>query len=166
VLRDAVESDVDSIRLWRNHPQVRRASIFTGEITEEGHRAWWVRMSANPASRVLIFEWRGRPAGVVMFLDHDPVARTAEWGFFLDVDGLSEERQLLPAWMELERDAVAYGFGELKLAAMGGRTLAWNAPVLALHKRFGFREVPERRYTTEIDGVDQQVLWTELRDPA
>jgi RimJ/RimL family protein N-acetyltransferase len=64
--------------------------------------------------------------------------------------------------MELERAAVEYGFEELKLTAMGGRTLAWNKQVLALHRRFGFVEVPERRYFAHIDGVDQEVLWTEL----
>ena len=165
MLRDADESDLNAIRSWRNHPQVRRASIYTAEITEEGHRAWWARMSGNPANRVLIFEWRGRPAGVVMFMDHDPAAASAEWGFFLDVDGLNAERALLPAWMELEREAVEYGIGELQLTAMGGRTLAWNTPVLALHRRFGFLEVPERRYTVEIEGEEQAVVWTELRRP-
>jgi UDP-4-amino-4,6-dideoxy-N-acetyl-beta-L-altrosamine N-acetyltransferase len=165
VLRVATENDVETIRRWRNHPKTRDASIFTTEITPEMHRDWWTNRSADPTYHILIFSYRDRPCGVVLFQDHDADARTSEWGFFLDVDGLTERNELLPAWMELEKDAVAYGFEELKLTSMGGRTLAWNASVLALHKRFGFQQVPEKGYTTEIDGKEQAVVWTELRRP-
>lgn len=163
MLREATDADVPAIRRWRDHPQVRGASILTHEITPEGHAQWWRAVCADPARRVLIFEYEGAPCGVVTINDHDPEARTAEWGFFLDVDGLQARGALLPAWLALEKAAVAYGFEELKLVAMGGRTLAWNKPVLALHRRFGFVEVPDRCYVTEVDGVPQQVIWTELR---
>ncbi|WP_432844306.1 GNAT family N-acetyltransferase [Dactylosporangium sp. CA-092794] len=161
VLREARESDVETIRRWRNHPKTRGASIWTAYITPEGHARWWTAVQADPARRVLMFGYRGHDCGVVTFNDHDPAAGTAEWGFFLDVDGLQERGELLPAWMELEKAAIAHAFGELALRSFGGRTLAWNEPVLALHRRFGFVEVPERRYTTQIDGRDELVVWTE-----
>ncbi|MEV6928767.1 GNAT family N-acetyltransferase [Dactylosporangium sp. NPDC051485] len=161
VLREARETDVETIREWRNHPKTRGASIWTAYITPEGHARWWAKVQADPARRVLIFSYAGRDCGVVTFNDHDPVAGSAEWGFFLDVDGLQERGELLPAWLELERSAVHYAFGEMGLRSVGGRTLAWNTPVIALHRRFGFVEVPSRRYTTEIDGTEQPVVWTE-----
>jgi UDP-4-amino-4,6-dideoxy-N-acetyl-beta-L-altrosamine N-acetyltransferase len=160
-LRDAREDDLEDIRRWRDHPQVRASHIFTDPITPELHRAWWERVQTDPGRRVLIFERAGKACGVVTIMDHDPVARTAEWGFFLDIDGLQND--LLPAWMELEREAVAYGRDVLRLVAMGGRTLESNKQVLALHRRFGFVEVPERSYTATINGREQRVLWTELR---
>jgi RimJ/RimL family protein N-acetyltransferase len=159
-LRDAGEADLESIRRWRDHPKVRSASIFVDPITPEMHAAWWRRVCTDPGRRALVFERSGRDCGVVTIVDHDPDAATAEWGFFLDVDGLGDE--LLPSWMQLEREAVEYGRDTLKLVAMGGRTLAWNEPVLALHRRFGFREVAQRCYTTTIEGVGQRVIWTEL----
>jgi UDP-4-amino-4,6-dideoxy-N-acetyl-beta-L-altrosamine N-acetyltransferase len=162
VLREATHADIEMIRTWRNHPTVRNASIWTDCITPEGHAKWWANVTADPARRVLIFSYRDIPCGVVTINGYDPVAGTAEWGFFLDVDGLNERGELLPAWVELEKAAVSYGFDDLKLTAMGGRTLAWNKQVLALHRRFGFVEVPERRYTTTICGEEQEVLWTEL----
>ncbi|MER7006898.1 GNAT family N-acetyltransferase [Dactylosporangium sp. NPDC000555] len=161
MLREARESDVETIRRWRNHPKTRGASIWTAYITPEGHLQWWAKVRCDPARRVLIFAYGGHDCGVVTFNDHDPAAGTAEWGFFLDVDGLRERGELLPAWMELERSAVDYAFGEMGLRSFGGRTLAWNKPVLALHKRFGFVEVTARRYTTQIDGREQLVVWTE-----
>lgn len=163
MLREADESDVQTIRRWRNHPKTRGASIHTAFITPEGHAQWWAKVQSDPSRRALIFTYKGNDCGVVTFNDHDEGVGTAEWGFFLDVDGLEERGELLPAWMELEKAAVAYAFDDMRLECVGGRTLAWNTQVIALHRRFGFVEVPERRYTTEIDGVDQQVVWTEKR---
>ncbi len=162
MLRDAVDADVEAIRRWRDHPKVRGASIFTGRITPEGHARWWVAVQADPTRRVLIFEFKGRPCGVVTINDHDPIERTAEWGFFLDVDGLEATRELLPAWMQLEKEAIAYAFDEIGLVEVGGRTLAWNQPVLDLHRRFGFEVDLGRGYVTTIDGEEQRVVWTRL----
>jgi RimJ/RimL family protein N-acetyltransferase len=162
MLREATEADVDTIRRWRNHPKVRRSSIYTAEITAEGHARWWASVQADPGRRVLVFERAGTPCGIVLINDHDPVARTAEWGFFLDVDGLEPRGELLPAWIELEREAIAYAFDDLRVDEVGGRTLAWNEPVLALHRRFGFSVDPARSYVTTIDGTDQDVVWTAM----
>jgi len=162
VLREAAEADIERIRRWRDHPKVRGASIWTGRITPDGHARWWAEVQGDPARRVLVFEYEGRPCGVVTINDHDPVARTAEWGFFLDVEGLEARRELLPAWMALEREAVAYLFDQMGLVEVGGRTLAWNTPVLDLHRRFGFQVVPERGYDVVIEDKDQPVVWTSL----
>jgi UDP-4-amino-4,6-dideoxy-N-acetyl-beta-L-altrosamine N-acetyltransferase len=165
MLRDATDADLETIRRWRNHPKVRGSFIWTDHVTPEIHADWWARVQSDPARRVLIFDHRDVPSGVVLVMEHDPVARSAEWGFFLDVDGLTERDELIPAWVALERAAIDYGFDDLHLTSMGGRTLARNAPVLALHRRFGFRVVPERSYRTTIDGQEEDVVWTELRRP-
>ena len=159
MLRDATDADQERMRAWRNHPDVRRASLTTHVIGADEHRAWWSRTRHDPTRRVLIFEHDDRPAGVVMLADVDGINRTASWGFYLDIDGLGARRQLLPAWLALEQDTVTYAFDELELDRLGGATLAWNVQVLALHRRFGFREV--RRYRHLVDGVPQDVVWTE-----
>ena len=164
VLRDATEGDLESIRTWRNHPRVRSAHLFQEEITAAGHRDWWRQVDADPSRRVLVFEYQERPAGVVHFKDHDPVGRTAEWGFFLDVDGLGPD--LMNAWIQLEREAVDFAFGTMGLDAVGGRTLASNTPVLALHRRFGFREDPNRAYRARVGSIDQDVVWTSMERSA
>ncbi len=161
VLRTADDSDVEVIRTWRNHPRVRQVSLATAEIPLEDHLRWWAAVSADPARVVLVFAYHDHDCGVVHFAGAAPGAM-AEWGFYLDFSGLDARGDLLPAWLELEKAAIAYGFGVLGLAGMGGWTLAWNTQVLALHRRFGFVESAERRKTMEIDGVTQEVVWTEL----
>ena len=47
----------------------------------------------------------------------------------------------------------------LVLETLGGETLADNKQVLALHRRFGFKET--RRYERLVDGEPKTVVWTE-----
>ncbi len=152
MLRAAADDDRDAVLAWRNHPEVRRVSFTTHEIGAAEHAAWW---AGGGRDKILIFEYAGRPAGVVT------IEPDGTWGFYLDVAGLTARGELLPAWLELEKAAVAYAFDTLGLQRLGGETLAANAQVLALHRRFGFRET--RRYQRPVDGVPQEVVWTELR---
>jgi hypothetical protein len=156
VLRPATDTDRDVVLGWRNHPDVRAVSLTTHEITPAEHAAWFAAATTDPRRRVLVYEDSGVPCGVVMF---DLRTDEPTWGFYLDVAGLSERNALLPAWMRLEREAVDYAFGELGLERIGGETLASNKQVLALHRRFGFRET--KRYEREVDGQPQTVVWTE-----
>jgi hypothetical protein len=146
MLRPATEDDRDLILTWRNHPSVRAVSLTTHVIQPDEHAKWW----AGRRQTVLIYEDDGVPAGVVIF-------DGGTWSFYLDVEGLGG--RMLPAWMRLEKEAVEYGFGTLGLATLGGETLADNKQVLALHRRFGFRET--RRYERLVDGVPKTVVWTE-----
>lgn len=147
MLRPARYSDRDLILPWRNHPSVRAVSLTTHEIKPEEHARWWDKRWQS----VLIYEDdEGTPAGVVIFDGNT-------WSFYLDVVGLGD--RLLPAWLRLEKEAVEYAFGTLGLATLGGETLAENKQVLALHRRFGFRET--RRYERLVDGELKTVVWTE-----
>ncbi len=150
MLRAATDADRDRVLTWRNHSDVRAVSLSTHEITPEEHAAWWKNATSDPRRHVLIYE----DCGVVIFdLREDPPS----WSFYLDVAGLG--RGLLPAWLRLEQEAVDHAFGTLGLTRLGGEQLASNKQVIALHRRFGFRET--RRYERLIDGTPQTVVWTE-----
>jgi hypothetical protein len=131
---------------WRNHPSVRAVSLTTHVIQPDEHARWW----ADRRQTVLIYEHEGVPAGVVIF-------DGTTWSFYLDTEGLGD--RLLAAWLRLEQEAVEYAFETLGLHTLGGATLAENKQVLALHRRFGFRET--RRYEQLIDGEMKTVVWTE-----
>jgi hypothetical protein len=147
VLRPAAYTDRDLILPWRNHPSVRAVSLTTHEIKPEEHARWWEKRWPD----VVIYEDdRGTPAGVVIFDGNT-------WSFYLDTAGLGDRQ--LAAWMRLEKEAVEYAFGTLGLETLGGETLADNKQVLALHRRFGFRET--RRYERLVDGEMKTVVWTE-----
>jgi UDP-4-amino-4,6-dideoxy-N-acetyl-beta-L-altrosamine N-acetyltransferase len=156
VLRPANDSDTDHIRQWRNHPQVRAVSLSTHEIPAAEHAAWFRAASVDPRRRVLIYEYVGTPAGVVNFTGIDPRRRSATWGFYLDVDGLDERGETLPAWMAVQREAVAYAFDHLDLDLLVGEVLEHNTVVRRMNKRLGFTEGEPT--VAVIDDVDVRVF--------
>ncbi|MEU5564231.1 GNAT family N-acetyltransferase [Micromonospora musae] len=158
--RPADDGDVRRMLQWRNHPQVRGVSLTSHEIGLDEHTAWWTKARVDPDRRVLMHLHRGVPAGVVTFAGLTSPERALTWGFYLDVAGLDARGELLPAWLSLEKAAIAYAFETLGAHTLGGETLTSNQPVLALHRRFGFRVV--RQYEREIEGRPHQVVWTEM----
>lgn len=159
-LRPADAGDLDQMRRWRNHPQVRGMSLTQHEISSAEHRAWWSAVREEPDRRVFIYLHDGQPAGVVTFTGVTSPDRAVTWGFYLDIEGLAERGELLPAWVGLQRAGIDHALGPLAARTLGGETLADNKPVLALHRRFGFRVV--RRYERIVNGKARQVVWTEL----
>ena len=159
MLRDATDSDCDIVLRWRNHPQVRQSSFTTHEIGEAEHRGWWSAMRADPALHLLIYEHGGIPSGVVMLATAAP--GIADWGFYLDVTGLERRGELLPAWIGIERESIAYAFDQVGVTVLRGDVLASNIAVWRLHRRCGFTETA--RYVRAVDGRPHEVVRVELR---
>ncbi|MBO0828359.1 MAG: GNAT family N-acetyltransferase [Streptosporangiales bacterium] len=140
MLRDADTTDLDAIRRWRNDERVRAVSLTAHEIGPDEHLRWWRRASTDPTRRVLVYERDGVPSGVVNFFDLDPAARTVAWGFFLDLAGLDERAETLPAWLEIQREALDFAFDVLGVDVLTGEVLEHNTIVRRMNRRFGFTE--------------------------
>lgn len=160
MLRPADDADLDDMRRWRNHPEVRAVSLTQHVISPEEHRAWWERVTQDPSRRVLIHERGGQATGVVAFFDLDEEQGTAWWSYFLDNEGLEATGQLFPAWISIQRDAVKYARRELGLRELHGETLVTNEAAVDFNSRQGFTEV--ERYPRNIDGREIEVIHTKL----
>lgn len=153
MLRSATDADVDGMRRWRNHADVRRASFTTHSITVDEHRDWWRRASSDPNRHVLVFERFGTPSGVVTF-SRGRAPGVVEWSFYLDVVGLDERGETLPAWLQVEREAVEYAFDVLAAESLEGEVIGGNEAVLRLHRRHGFRELSRDRRIRDGEEID------------
>ena len=160
MLRPARDSDRDVVLRWRNHPDVRAVSLTQHEITPEEHAAWWARTLVDPSSRVLIYERRDVPAGVVTFFDLDESAGSGWWGYYLDAVGLGATGQLLMAWIEIQREAISYAFDEIGLAVLQGEVFASNEAVRQLNRRYRFAEL--ETYQRDVDGTPTDVIRVQL----
>lgn len=156
MLREATETDLDAMRTWRNHPEVRRVSLTRHEITAEEHENWWKAVQADPTRRVLIYERDGIPSGVVSFFDVED--GSGWWGYYLDNVGLEERGAMFPAWISIQREAVKYAQRELGLRELHGETFATNQATVDFNMRQKFDEV--ERYTREVDGESVEVIHT------
>jgi UDP-4-amino-4,6-dideoxy-N-acetyl-beta-L-altrosamine N-acetyltransferase len=161
MLRLAKDRDADLVRRWRNHPDVRAASLTRNVITADEHEAWWVAVQNDPTRRLLIYERHEVPSGVVTFFDHDAAARSAWWGFYLDVDGLSDGGELLPAWVAIEREAIRYAFDVLDLDVLEGEVLASNQAVRNMNRRHRFSETGT--HVRDVDGQPVDVVHVRLQ---
>lgn len=140
MLRDADVTDLDAIRRWRNDERVRAVSLTAHEIGPDEHLRWWRRAGNDPTRRVLVYERGGVPSGVVNFFDLNAAARTVAWGFFLDLAGLDARGETLPAWLEVQREALDFAFDVLGVDVLTGEVLAHNTVVRRMNRRFGFTE--------------------------
>ena len=70
--------------------------------------------ATDPTRQVLVFEYDGRPLGVVSFfdLDLDGPERTGAWGFYLDHETTSAEGTAMMAWMQVMKEATGYAFDD------------------------------------------------------
>ena len=155
MLRPATDEDREPVRSWRNHPEVRAVSLTQHEIGPAEHAAWWQRVAADPTRTVLIYERGGIPAGVVSLWDIDWDAGTLWWGYYLDNAGLTARGELLPAWIQIQRDALTYvdalRDGGRRIAVMEAEVLDANEAVRSFNRRQGFAEV--ETYVRDIDGT-------------
>lgn len=156
MLRPATDADQEHVRTWRNHPQVRAVSLTQHVISADEHAAWWANTRNNPSRRVLIYERGDVPAGVVTFFDFDPEAKSSWWGYYLDNDGLESRGELLPAWIQIQREAVRYADNELGLDTLDAEVLAVNEGVRRFNKRNGFVELESE--TRDLAGTPTEVI--------
>lgn len=152
MLRPATDDDVDAMRDWRNQEANRAVSITDHLITPAEHAAWWARTRADDTRRVLVFEYAGRPLGVVNLFDidlapADSSRARASWGFFLDSETVESEGLALMAWMQVMKEATAYVFDELGADELHGEVLADNESVRSMNRRFRFVEGPAETRT-------------------
>lgn len=154
MLRAATPTDVESLRVWRNHPEVRRVSLTQHEIGTDEHLAWWDRLQQDSTKQVLVYERDGIPSGVVNFFDI--ADGSAWWGYYLDNDGLNERGALFPAWISIQREAVRYARNELGLNELHGETLEMNEAAVDFNARLGFEEI--ERYERSLGERDVTVI--------
>jgi UDP-4-amino-4,6-dideoxy-N-acetyl-beta-L-altrosamine N-acetyltransferase len=160
VLRPATDSDRESILRWRNHPDVRAVSLTRHVISPDEHASWWEAVQQDSSRKVLVYERKDVPSGVVTFFDIDTDARSAWWGFYLDIDGLTERGELLPVWVAIEREAVRFAFEELGLEVLEGEVLASNQAVRNMNRRHRFTETGSD--TRVVDGEQVEVVHMRL----
>ena len=141
MLSPVSNNDLELILKWRNHPEVRAVMFTDREISLSEHLAWWEKMKGDPGRRVFIFLYRGQPVGVVNYFNINIDQRYSHWGFYLDNGRDWAPGEKLDAWLQLEEEVIQYAFGTLGCDTLLCETFAFNEQVLALHRKFGFKEV-------------------------
>ncbi len=134
-LRMMAEGDLAQVLAWRNSERVRKMMYTEHLILDDEHRTWFARARERDDSRHLVFEFSGRPLGVVNITRIDLSNRRCHWGFYLgEVDRPKGCGTAMGAL------ALELMFDELRLHKVIGEAFAFNADSIKYHLRLGFVE--------------------------
>lgn len=133
LLRSIRDDELESMRCWRNAPEVRANMYTRHEIGVDEHLAWWARVAQRQDTQYFMYEAAGVPSGIVSFTGIDRVNGHAAWAFYAAPSaprGTGSKMELL---------ALDHAFGPLALHKLHCEVLAFNTPVVRLHEKFGFK---------------------------
>ncbi|MEQ6890042.1 UDP-4-amino-4,6-dideoxy-N-acetyl-beta-L-altrosamine N-acetyltransferase [Halomonas sp. CS7] len=136
-LRPLREQDLERIRTWRNHPEVRRFMYTQHAISADEHRGWFQQARDDVDRHLLVVERQcagaaGEPFGFVNLHVVDPCARRAVWGFYLAPEAPRGSGRALG------EATLAHTFANLDLHKLCGEALASNDRSIRFHQRLGF----------------------------
>ncbi len=119
---------------WRNAPAVRMNMYTRHEIPLSEHMAWWAKAQNNDCQKYFMYEFRGISSGIVGFSEIDKVNNNACWAFYAAPEAPKGTGS------RIEYLALDYAFTKLKVHKLYCEVLAFNNPVIKLHRKFGFKE--------------------------
>jgi UDP-4-amino-4,6-dideoxy-N-acetyl-beta-L-altrosamine N-acetyltransferase len=124
----------------RNEPEVRRNMYTDHEVGTGEHKAWMERTVHRDDVEMFAVIFEGELVGAIGLTSIVPAQRRSEWAFYLSAS--VQGRGLGSA---LEFKFLNWVFCDKGLHKLNAEVLRFNGPVIALHKKFGFREEGVRR---------------------
>jgi|APSaa5957512622_1039677.scaffolds.fasta_scaffold17743_3 UDP-4-amino-4,6-dideoxy-N-acetyl-beta-L-altrosamine N-acetyltransferase len=131
-IRPMEQKDLDKVRHWRNHPEIRKYMFSKNEILPEEHQKWFERTTQSKLKTLLIYTHRNQPMGFVQFSSNKSKNSFADWGFYtapLAPKGTGTKMATL---------ALDFAFEQLKAHKVFGEVLDYNTGSIKFHLKIGF----------------------------
>ena len=130
-IRTMIESDLEQVLSWRNHPEVRRYMYSQHEITFDEHATWYARASQDAKRHLLIFEANAKPLG---FINIHQIAKgnIADWGFYAAPDAPRG------TGFALGHATLQFVFNTAGYHKLCAQVLAFNERSVHFHSKLGF----------------------------
>lgn len=139
-LQDLSPDDQMKILSIRNQDGVRKNMYHDLIIREAEHRAWLERLKDANDTKFFAVYSNGALVGGASLNAINTENKRADWAFYLD-----ETVQGKGLGAALEFTFLDYVFYKTRLEKLNCEVLAFNEPVIRLHKKFGFVQEGVRR---------------------
>lgn len=116
------------------------------EISLDEHSEWWAKTQCRKDQLYQMYEFSGSPQGIVAFTGIDPTNSNATWAFYANPNAPTG------TGLRMEFLALECAFTDLGLHKLSCEVFAFNAAVIKLHRKFGFREEGIFRDHHMVDG--------------
>ena len=160
--------DFETIRMWRNSPDIARNMFSSGLITEEQQLQWYESVCRGEGGYCWFVESEGQPVGYASLVRAERSGDTYEFGLYIGnqkfIGGGYGSAILF--------NILEYGFTKLNAHKIICEVLSFNAPAIKLYERFGLQKQGYfkdflRRDDERIDCVSYAVFneeWQQIRD--
>ncbi len=135
-LRDVRQEDKETIRQWRNLPEVAEYMYTDHYITPEEHEKWFVGVFKDTTRKHFIITYAQKDVGTVDFYNIDNQNKRCYWAFYL----ASADTRGKGIGGLVEKLALKYVFEQLQFNKLCCEVLKFNESVIELHKSFGFNQ--------------------------
>ena len=152
-LRKVVQSDIETLRQWRNRDDIRLMMKSTNFISEEQQQTWFNSLQEATHARHFLITYKDEAVGSATLTGTKFVS-----GFTDDLENASEIEPGLYIGHESYRNNILafapsllmcdYCFDELQVKQLIANVNANNKQALSYNKKLGYREVS--RFYTEI----------------
>lgn len=133
ILRSIADDELELMRSWRNEPAVRANMYTQHEISREEHLTWWGKRKERADQKYFMHELAGEPTGIAAFSAIDIKNQNSVWAFYTSPSAPRGSGS------KMEYLMLEHAFGTLKLHKLYCEVLAFNAAVIKLHQKFGFK---------------------------
>ena len=141
-LRNMQQDDLELVRSWRNHPDVRCHMLTQHEISAEEHAQWFSRVQQDPQRHVVLVHENQQPLGLAHFTPVNPHG-VVDWGFYLVPQAAKGSGS------KLARMALDYAFKQQGWHKVCGQVISTNAASRRFHLKMGFT----------LEGVWREQVW-------
>lgn len=152
-IRKMVESDLEMVLQWRNHPDIRKYMYTNHIINITEHQEWFRKISDNKDTHLLIFEFNQLPLGFIQIDTNISNKKDATWGFYIAPNSPRGTGS------KLGKAALDYAFNFIKIKKLCGSVIDFNKQSIKFHKKIGFM-LEETKHDDYYDGKNYHDVLT------
>ena len=135
VLRDLRPQDSSMVHEWRNRPSVSRFMYTDHRIERDEHDRWFAAIRESPSVKYWIIERDDTPVGVANLANIDRRQKRCSWAFYL-----ADAEATPGVGTPTEYGVLTHVFDTMGFDKLCCEVLDFNARVVSLHEKFGFKQ--------------------------
>jgi len=133
-LREMEVEDLDIVRVWRNHPDIKKFMFNQEDVLPDEHLSWYQGAKANNLKTLLVYIEDALPLGFVQFSAIRNQKSIVDWGFYIAPYANKG------TGTKMTKLALDVAFYQLNAHKVFAEILEFNIPSIRLHQKIGFSQ--------------------------
>ena len=135
ILREITINDLELIHNWRSSDEINKFMYTDVKSTLEDQYKWFEKIQSNPSCKYWMIEFDGKPLGVANIVNINHVFDSCDWAFYLGDTSIRGKG----IGSKVEYLVIEHVFNVIGLNKLNCEVIEFNANVIKMHEKFGFR---------------------------